>query len=171
MKFIVTILLVALSLFGYTQINPNIYILPVKNSIRMGILAGNVNLTLGVKNILSEALADKEINTTEDISSSEYQLQTELIYFDIMNTSSNLSVFHKNQAETIIRIKGTLYKGDKKIKESIVEESSSEISSSTIAIDSGGGFNQQSARQAVKKACIKLVENLTKKWKNNYYYY
>jgi len=163
MKFIVTILLVALSLFGYTQTNPNIYILPVKNSIRMGILAGNVNLTLGVKNILSEALADKEINTTEDISSSEYQLQTELIYFDIMNTSSNLSVFHKNQAETIIRIKGTLYKGDKKIKESIVEESSSEISSSTIAIDSGGGFNQQSARQAVKKACIKLVENLTKK--------
>jgi len=171
MKFIVTILLVTLSLFGYTQPNPNIYILPVKNSIRMGMLAGNVNLTLGVKNILSEALADKEINTTEDISSSEYQLQTELIYFDIMNTSSNLSVFHKNQAETIIRIKGTLYKGDKKIKESIVEESSSEISSSTIAIDSGGGFNQQSARQAVKKACIKLVENLTKKWKNNYYYY
>ena len=163
MKFIVTILLVTLSLFGYTQPNPNIYILPVKNSIRMGMLAGNVNLTLGVKNILSEALTDKEINTTEDISSSEYQLQTELIYFDIMNTSSNLSVFHKNQAETIIRIKGTLYKGDKKIKETIVEESSSEISSSTIAIDSGGGFNQQSARQAVKKACIKLVENLTKK--------
>jgi len=163
MKFIVTILLVTLSLFGYTQPNPNIYILPVKNSIRMGMLAGNVNLTLGVKNILSEALSDKEINTTEDISSSEYQLQTELIYFDIMNTSSNLSVFHKNQAETIIRIKGTLYKGDKKIKESIIEESSSEISSSTIAIDSGGGFNQQSARQAVKKACIKLVENLTKK--------
>ena len=163
MKFIVTILLVALSLFGYTQPNPNIYILPVKNSIRIGILSGNVNLTLGVKNILSEALSDKEINTTEDVSSSEYQLQTELVYFDIMNTSSNLSVFHKNQAETIIRIKGTLYKGDKKIKETIVEESSSEISSSTIAIDSGGGFNQQSARQAVKKACIKLVENLTKK--------
>ena len=163
MKFIVTILLVTFSLFGYTQPNPNIYILPVKNSIRMGMLAGNVNLTLGVKNILSEALSDKEINTTEDVSSSEYQLQTELVYFDIMNTSSNLSVFHKNQAETIIRIKGTLYKGDKKIKESIVEESSSEISSSTIAIDSGGGFNQQSARQAVKKACIKLVENLTKK--------
>jgi len=163
MKFIVTILLVTLSLFGYTQPNPNIYILPVKNSIRMGMLAGNVNLTLGVKNILSESLSDKEINTTEDVSSSEYQLQTELVYFDIMNTSSNLSVFHKNQAETIIRIKGTLYKGDKKIKETIVEESSSEISSSTIAIDSGGGFNQQSARQAVKKACIKLVENLTKK--------
>jgi hypothetical protein len=162
-KLIVSIVLIC-TLIGSTKgQTSSVYILPVKNSIKIGLLSGNVNLTLGVKNILSESLSDKEINTTEDISSSEYQLQTELVYFDIMNTSSNLSVFHKNQAETIIRIKGTLYKGDKKIKESIVEESSSEISSSTIAIDSGGDFNQQSARQAVKKACIKLVENLTKK--------
>lgn len=142
---------------------PKVYIPPVKNSIKMGLLAGNVNLTLGVKNILSEALLDKEYNTTLDQSVATHTLQAELVYFDIMTTGSNLSVFHKNEAETIIRIKGTLYKGDKKIKETIVEESSSEISSSTLAIDEGGGFNQQSARQAVKKACIKLVETLTKK--------
>ena len=128
----------------------------------MGVLAGNVNLTLGVKNILSEALADKEYQLALTQDSSDYTLQADLIYFDIMTTGSNLSVFHKSEAKTIIRIKGTLYKGDKKVKETIVEESSSEISSSTIAIDSGGGFNQQAARQAVKKACIKLVENLTK---------
>jgi len=162
-KLIISIVLLCTLIVSTKGQTSSVYILPVKNSIKIGLLSGNVNLTLGVKNILSESLSDKEINTTEDVSSSEYQLQTELVYFDIMNTSSNLSVFHKNQAETIIRIKGTLYKGDKKIKESIVEESSSEISSSTIAIDSGGGFNQQSARQAVKKACIKLVENLTKK--------
>jgi len=163
MKYLIVLfLLISILLTGGREINKKVYILPVKNSIRMGLLAGNVNLTLGVKNILSEALADKEyaLATTQD--SSDYVLQAELIYFDIVNTSSNLSVFHKNEAETIIRIKGTLYKGDKKIKETIVEESSSEISSSTIAIDSGGGFNQQAARQAVKKACIKLVENLTK---------
>ena len=128
----------------------------------MGVLAGNVNLTLGVKNILSEALADKEYQLALTQDSSDYTLQADLIYFDIMTTGSNLSVFHKSEAKTIIRIKGTLYKGDKKVKETIVEESSSEISSSTIAIDNGGGFNQQAARQAVKKACIKLVENLTK---------
>lgn len=128
----------------------------------MGLLAGNVNLTLGVKNILSEALADKEYQLALTQDSSDYTLQADLIYFDIMTTGSNLSVFHKSEAKTIIRIKGTLYKGDKKVKETIVEESSSEISSSTIAIDNGGGFNQQAARQAVKKACIKLVENLTK---------
>jgi hypothetical protein len=149
-------------LTGHNHSNPSIYILPVKNSIKMGLLAGNVNLTLGVKNILSEALADKEYQLALTQDSSDYTLQADLIYFDIMTTGSNLSVFHKNEAKTIIRIKGTLYKGDKKVKETIVEESSSEISSSTIAIDNGGGFNQQAARQAVKKACIKLVENLTK---------
>ena len=164
MKFIaIFLLLMGLNLSGFSQDIPKIYIQPVKNSIRMGLLAGNVNLTLGVKNILAEALEDKEYSTVLTIEDSNHTLQAELIYFDIMKTSSNLSVFHKNEAETIIRIKGTLYKGDKKVKETIVEESSSEISSSTIAIDEGGGFNQQSARQAVKKACIKLVETLTKK--------
>jgi hypothetical protein len=163
MRYLVVVfVLIAMLLTGHNHSNPSIYILPVKNSIKMGVLAGNVNLTLGVKNILSEALADKEYQLALTQDSSYYTLQADLIYFDIMTTGSNLSVFHKSEAKTIIRIKGTLYKGDKKIKESIVEESSSEISSSTIAIDNGGGFNQQAARQAVKKACIKLVENLTK---------
>jgi hypothetical protein len=160
---LVVFVLIAILLTGDKHSNtPSVYILPVKNSIKMGLLAGNVNLTLGVKNILSEALADKDYQLALTQDSSDYTLQADLIYFDIMTTGSNLSVFHKSEAETIIRIKGTLYKGDKKVKETIVEESSSEISSSTIAIDNGGGFNQQAARQAVKKACIKLVENLTK---------
>ena len=163
MRYLVVVfVLIAMLLTGHNHSNPSIYILPVKNSIKMGLLAGNVNLTLGVKNILSEALADKEYQLALTQDSSDYTLQADLIYFDIMTMGSNLSVFHKNEAKTIIRIKGTLYKGDKKVKETIVEESSSEISSSTIAIDNGGGFNQQAARQAVKKACIKLVENLTK---------
>ena len=160
---LVVFVLIAILLTGDKHSNtPSVYILPVKNSIKMGLLAGNVNLTLGVKNILSEALADKDYQLALTQDSSDYTLQADLIYFDIMTTGSNLSVFHKSEAQTIIRIKGTLYKGDKKVKETIVEESSSEISSSTIAIDNGGGFNQQAARQAVKKACIKLVENLTK---------
>jgi len=160
---LVVFVLIAILLTGDKHSHtPSVYILPVENSIKMGLLAGNVNLTLGVKNILSEALADKDYQLALTQDSSDYTLQADLIYFDIMTTGSNLSIFHKSEAETIIRIKGTLYKGDKKVKETIVEESSSEISSSTIAIDNGGGFNQQAARQAVKKACIKLVENLTK---------
>ena len=128
----------------------------------MGSLSGNVNLTLGVKNILEEALMDKEYNLSNNKESSDYTLQTELIYFDIMQTSKNISVFHKNENETIIRIKGTLYSKNKKIKEIIVEESSSEISSSTLAISYDGSFNQQTARNAVKKTCIKLIEGIIK---------
>ena len=128
----------------------------------MGSLSGNVNLTLGVKNILEEALMDKEYNLSNNEELSDYTLQTELIYFDIMQTNKNISVFHKNENETIIRIKGTLYSKNKKIKEIIVEESSSEISSSTLAISYDGSFNQQAARNAVKKACIKLIEGIIK---------
>jgi hypothetical protein len=128
----------------------------------MGSLSGNVNLTLGVKNILEEALMDKEFDLSSNAEASEYRLQAELIYFDIIKTNSNISVFHKNNNETLIRMKGTLYKKDKKIKEIIVEESSSEISSSTLAISYDGSFNQQTARNAVKKACIKLIEGIIK---------
>ena len=142
--------------------NPSVYILPIKNSIKIGTLSGNVNLTLGVKNILEEALMDKEYNLSNNEESSNYTLQTELIYFNIMQTNKNISVFHKNENETIIRIKGTLYNKNKKIKEIIVEESSSEISSSTLAISYDGSFNQQAARNAVKKACIKLIEGIVK---------
>ena len=126
----------------------------------MGMLAGNVNLTLGVKNILSEAIQEKEFDEVMNPDSVDYTIQADLIYFDILKTSSNISVFHKDEMETVIRIKGTLYKNNKKVKEIIVEESSTEISSSTLAINYDGSFNQQSARQAVKKACVKLINNL-----------
>ena len=164
MKYTVAILLlITIILTGSTPINPpSIYILPIKNSIKIGTLSGNINLTLGVKNILEEALMDKEYNLSNNEESSDYTLQTELIYFDIMQTNKNISVFHKNENKTIIRIKGTLYNKNKKIKEIIVEESSSEISSSTLAISYDGSFNQQAARNAVKKACIKLIEGIIK---------
>jgi hypothetical protein len=164
MKYTVAILLLITTiLIGSTPTNPpSIYILPIKNSIKIGTLSGNVNLTLGVKNILEEALMDKEYNLSNNEELSDYTLQTELVYFDIMQTNKNISVFHKNENETIIRIKGTLYNKNKKIKEIIVEESSSEISSSTLAISYDGSFNQQAARNAVKKACIKLIEGIIK---------
>lgn len=156
------LILILLPILGYTQTNKNIFIFPVKNSIKMGSLSGNVNLTLGVKNILEEALMDKEFNLSSSAESSEYTIQAELVYFDILKTSSNISVFHKDNSETLIRMKGTLYKGGKKVKEIIVEESSSEISSSTLAISYDGSFNQQTARNAVKKTCIKLIEGIIK---------
>jgi hypothetical protein len=48
----------------------------------------------------------------------------------------------------------------KKIKEVIVEEESSEISMSTLIVDNGGNFNQQSLSNALKKASDTLVTKL-----------
>jgi hypothetical protein len=158
---IIILLLITVLLSGSRQVsNPQIYILPVKNSIKMGMMTGNVNLTLGVKNILSEAIQEKNYDEVMNPDSAEYTLQADLVYFDILKTSSNISVFHKDETETVIRIKGTLFKKGKKVKEIVVEESSNEISTSTLAVNYDGSFNQQSARQAIKKACIKLTNNI-----------
>jgi hypothetical protein len=57
-------------------------------------------------------------------------------------------------------MKGMLYKNGKVTKEIIVEESSSEISMSTLIVDEGGQFNQTSLSNALKKSCDKLITNL-----------
>jgi hypothetical protein len=48
----------------------------------------------------------------------------------------------------------------KPLKEIMVEESSSEISMSTLIVDEGGKFNQTSLSNALKKASEKLVTKL-----------
>jgi hypothetical protein len=53
-----------------------------------------------------------------------------------------------------------LYKDGIKAKEITVEESSSEISMSTLIVDGGGKFNQTSLSNALKKGCDKLVTKL-----------
>jgi hypothetical protein len=45
----------------------------------------------------------------------------------------------------------------------MVEESSSEISMSTLIIDEGGKFNQTSLSNALKKGCDKLITKLFEK--------
>jgi hypothetical protein len=82
------------------------------------------------------------------------------VYLDVLKTKSNISVFHKNQESVVIRLEGILKVDGKKIKEVTVEEESSEISMSTLAIDNGGQFNQQSLSNAIKKASEKLVDKL-----------
>ena len=57
--------------------------------------------------------------------------------------------------------KENVKKGEK-IKEVSAEESSSEISISTVIIDNGGQFNQTSLSNAIKKACETLILELEK---------
>jgi hypothetical protein len=138
----------------------HIYVEKVTNKVVIGKLAGNRNLEFGVKNVLEEYLQDKGYELSSD---AEQKLKVEIVYLDVLTTKKNISVFHKNEQEVVIRLKGILYKDGIKEKEVIVEESSSEISISTLIIDEGGKFNQTSLSNALKKGCDKLITKLFEK--------
>jgi hypothetical protein len=138
----------------------HIWVQSVTNKVVIGKLAGNRNLEFGVKNVLEEYLQEKGLNLSPD---AENKLKVEIVYLDVLTTKKNISVFHKNEQEVVIRLKGILYKDGIKEKEVIVEESSSEISMSTLIIDEGGKFNQTSLSNALKKGCDKLITKLLEK--------
>lgn len=150
--------LLLFSLITYAQ-SSRVCIGDVNNNIKIGPLAGNKNLVFGVKNIAEEALLDKGYSLVEK-SDTTLKISFEIIYFDILQTSAGVSVFHKTNNETIIRVKATLTQGKKKVKDYLATGKSSEISTSTMIIDEGGGFNQASARSALKKTIIDAIENL-----------
>ena len=134
-----------------------IWVESVSNKIQIGNLAGNRNLEFGVKNVVEEFLQEKDFELNPE---SRDKVLIDIIYLDVLKTKSNLSVFHKDAESVVIRLKGILKHDGKKIKEVIVEEESSEISMSTLAIDNGGNFNQQSLSNALKKSSNKLVNKL-----------
>jgi len=113
-----------------SQQNQEIWVDAVTNKIQIGSLAGNRNLEFGVRNIIEEFLQEKDYDLNPDAKN---KLSVELVYLDVLKTKSNVSVFHKNQESVVIRLKGTLKTDNKKIKEVIVEEESSEISMSTLS--------------------------------------
>ena len=135
----------------------HIWVESVTNEVKIGKLAGNRKLEFGVKNILEEYLQERGLDLSPDATQ---KLKVSIIYLDVLSTKTNISVFHKGEEEVVIRLKGTLYKDGKKDKEVIVEESSSEISMSTLIIDEGGKFNQTSLSNALKKGSDKLITKL-----------
>jgi len=157
MKLLFTAILMSLCSILVAQ-PMSVYVGTVTNKVKIGPLTGNKNLAFGVKNVAEEAILDKGHDLVND--SSAFRLDLEIVYFDIQQTSTGVSVFHKTENETIIRIKGILYTNDKKPKEYVATGKSSEISTSTMIIDEGGGFNQASARSALKKTIINLIEKL-----------
>ncbi len=142
------------------EADEHIWVESVTNNVKIGKLAGNRNLEFGVKNVLEEYLQDKGYDLTP---SAPNKLQVQIVYLDVLTTKKNVSVFHKNEEEVVIRMKGILYKDGKKEKEVMVEESSSEISMSTLIVDQGGKFNQTSLSNALKKTADKLITKLFEK--------
>jgi hypothetical protein len=138
----------------------HIWIQSVTNNVKIGKLAGNRQLEFGVKNILEEYLQEKGLNLTPNAPN---KLAVQIVFLDVLTTKQNISVFHKNEEEVVIRLKGILYKDNKKVKEVMVEESSSEISMSTLIVDEGGKFNQTSLSNALKKASETLITKIFEK--------
>jgi len=139
------------------QEEEHIWVESVENQVKIGKLAGNRNLAFGVKNILEEYLQEAGYDLSKDAS---YKLKVNIVYLDVLSTKTNISVFHKGEDETVVRLQGILYKEGKKIKEVVVEEGSSEISMSTLIVDEGGKFNQTSLSNALKKASDSLIKKL-----------
>jgi len=135
----------------------HLWVESVENQVKIGKLAGNRNLAFGVKNILEEYAQEKGYDLSKD---APYKLKVNIVYLDVLSTKSNISVFHKGEEEVVVRLQGILYKDGKKEKEVVVEESSSEISMSTLIVDEGGKFNQTSLSNALKKASDKLITKL-----------
>lgn len=135
----------------------HIWVENVENLVKIGKLAGNRNLAFGVKNILEEYVQEKGYDLSQD---AKYKLKVNIVYLDVLSTKTNISVFHKGEEEVVVRLQGILYKDGKKEKEVVVEESSSEISMSTLIVDEGGKFNQTSLSNALKKASDKLITKL-----------
>ena len=135
----------------------HIYVQSVTNKVVIGKLAGSRNLEFGIKNILEEFLQERGYDLSSD---AENKVKVEIVYLDVLTTKKNVSVFHKDEQEVVIRLKGMLYQDGIKVKEVLIEESSSEISMSTLIVDEGGKFNQTSLSNALKKGCDKLVTKL-----------
>ena len=74
-----------------------IQISSVNNYIKIGPLTNNQNLTLGVKNVLEEALQDKGYTIVSNSWDADLVLDVDIIYFDIEKKKYNLSLFHKNK--------------------------------------------------------------------------
>ena len=151
-----------LSFSSYAQDTKKIYVSGVENKIKIGKFTGNRNFAFGVKNIFEEILQDKEFEIVESEKLSDYTFNAEILYFDVNRTKRNVSVFHSDKEETLVVMKGFLnLKDGKKPKEAVAEESSSEISTSTLITDEGSDkINQQALSSAIKKTCESLINKI-----------
>ncbi len=140
----------------------SLYVGKVENKVVVGPLAGNDKLIFGVKNILEELVSENYSLSSKE-QEADYTLAVEVIYLDVEQTNTSISVFHKDENAVIISLKGQLLKNGKVIRTKTATEKSSEISMSTLLISETGGFNQQSLRNALKKASVSLVNKLLDK--------
>ena len=137
-----------------------VYVNSVLNSVKVGYLANNKQLELGVKNVLEEALQDKGYELVADKWDATYLIDVEIVYFDYEQTKMNVGISHKDENAVVIRMKGSLSKEGVILKDVLVTDKSKEIVSATGVIASDGKFSSAMVRNAIKKTCVLVVEKL-----------
>jgi uncharacterized lipoprotein YajG len=160
MRYILLLLLLS-PLFVLSQdTNSKVSVNTVKNSVKLGPMTGNANLTMGVKNIIQEVLQDKGYSLVNK-EEADLFVEVEIVYMDQQKTATNVSIFHKDENTVVIRMLGKLInKSGKVVKKELVTDESSEISTSTLLISENGEFNSTVMRNALKKTCVQVVNKL-----------
>lgn len=158
MKFGIFLICMLLSLSSLGQ--KTIYVNSVLNNVKVGYLANNKQLELGVKNVLEEALQDKGYELVADKWDAVYLIDVEIVYFDYEQTKMNVGISHKDENAVVIRMKGSLSKEGVILKDVLVTDKSKEIVSATGVIASDGKFSSAIVRNAIKKTCVLVVEKL-----------
>ena len=148
MRFIIVIISSLISVCANSQII-NTY---VENKIVHGDLAGNRDLSFGVKNILDELVQDEGYDLYEN---SKSILMVDLLYFDVIRKSTNAAIFSKTNNQVEIIAEAT-YNG----KKTRVKATADNIITSTIVLNNSGTFNQQSVSVALKKVCEQIIKKL-----------
>lgn len=148
------LILLLIGSFSYAQ---GITIGSIKNNIQIGPLAGNRDLTFGIKNILDEVIQEKGYDL---LPNSDRVLSVEILYFDVKTTSMQLALYNNTEEVTEIVTQAKLYNKDKEIKSVVVRGQAKSVSTSTLIIDTGGKFSQANVSSALKKVCEQIVDKL-----------
>ena len=129
----------------------------VNNEIVLGDLAGNRDLSFGVKNVLEEVIQDAgyDLNPTSPLI-----LTVDILFFDVKKNNVQLAVYSKNTDIYSIVARATLTKNGKKKKQVTAKGQAKSISTATLVVDQGGKFSQANVSTAIKKLCEDLIVKL-----------
>lgn len=144
-------------LFGFSAIGQELQIVDVKNSIVIGNLAGNRDLSFGVKSVLEEVIQDYGYDLNPN---SHNLLEVELLYFDVKKNNVQLAAYAKNIEIYQIIARGVYTEEGKKAKKAVAKGTAKSISTATLIIDQGGKFSQANVSTAIKKLCEDLIRKL-----------
>ena len=144
-------------LFSFSITAQEVKLGTVQNKIILGHLAGNRDLSFGVKNVLEEVVQDAGYDLNPN---SSLEITVDILFFDVKKNNVQLAVYSKNTDVYTIIARATLLKNGKKKKQVTAKGQAKSITTATLIIDEGGKFSQSNVSTAIKKLCEQLITKL-----------